>query len=53
MTAALGEMLAATPALAWVAAVDRLSGDDRRVVVLSAGIDGDVGLVTLAREGSP
>jgi hypothetical protein len=50
VTAALGEALAATPALAWVAAIDRLAAGDQRVVVLSAGIDGDVGLVTLARE---
>jgi hypothetical protein len=49
-----GEALAATPALAWAAAIDRLaSGDARRVLVVSAGVDGDVGVVTLAREPGP
>jgi hypothetical protein len=54
VTLGLGEALAATPALGWAAAIDRLaSGDARRVVVVSAGIDGDLGVVTLAREISP
>ena len=51
VTRGLGEALAATPALAWVAALDRVaSGEAARAVVVSAGIDGDVGVVTLARE---
>jgi hypothetical protein len=50
VTRSLGEALAATPALAWAAAVDQLaSGDAGRVLVVSAGIDGDVGAVTLSR----
>jgi 3-oxoacyl-(acyl-carrier-protein) synthase len=50
-TLGLGEALAATPALAWAAAVDLIaSGGAARVAVVSAGIDGDAGLVTLARE---
>jgi hypothetical protein len=54
VTAVLGEALAATPALGWVAAMDRLAcGDARRIVVVSAGVDGDVGVVTLARELAP
>jgi hypothetical protein len=54
VTRSLGEALAATPALAWAAAIDRVvSGDARRVLVVSAGVDGDVGVVTLAREPGP
>ncbi len=50
VTRHLGEALAATPALAWVAAVGLLAaGSCTRALVLSAGVDGDVGLVTLAR----
>jgi hypothetical protein len=46
-TRAFGESLAASPALAWAMALDLLA-DDRlgRVLVLSAGLDGDVGVVT-------
>jgi hypothetical protein len=45
----LGEALAASPALAWAAAVDLLTkGPARRVLVLSLGVDGEVGLVELA-----
>ncbi|QRN92952.1 hypothetical protein JRI60_27485 [Archangium violaceum] len=44
----LGEALAASPALAWAAAVDLLvGGRARRVQVLSLGVDGEVGLVEL------
>ena len=51
VTRRLGESLAATPALAWVSALDLLTaGSSARALVLSAGIDGDLGLVTLARE---
>jgi 3-oxoacyl-[acyl-carrier-protein] synthase II len=46
----LGDALAAAPALAWLAALDLLvSGTSRRAVVLSAGIDGQLGVVSLAR----
>ncbi len=45
----LGEALAASPALAWAAAVELLvGGRARRVLVLSLGVDGEVGLVELA-----
>jgi len=50
-TSALGEALAASPALAWVAALDLLvAGRARRALVLGAGTDGDIGAVVLARE---
>jgi len=45
----LGETLAASPALAWAAAVDLLAqGRAHRVLVLSLGVDGELGLVELA-----
>jgi hypothetical protein len=45
---ALGESLAASPALAWAVALDLLAVERyERVLVLSAGLDGDVGLVTI------
>ncbi|MCE9572562.1 MAG: hypothetical protein K8W52_05350, partial [Deltaproteobacteria bacterium] len=43
----LGEALAATPALAWLAALDRIRLGARRVVTLTIGVDGDLGVVTL------
>jgi len=44
----LGDSLAASPALGWVAALDLIAaGGARRVLVLSAGTDGDVGVVLL------
>lgn len=47
-----GESLAASPALAWAAAIDLLVAQGlRRALVLSAGLDGDVGVVML-RGGS-
>jgi len=53
VSAALGDALAASPALAWIAALDLLvAGAARRVLVLSAGIDGDLGAVVLAGVGS-
>lgn len=49
-SSALGDALAASPALAWLAALDLLaSGRARRALVLGAGTDGDVGAVVLAR----
>jgi hypothetical protein len=46
----LGDSLAATPALAWVVALDLLqSGKANRCLILNAGIDGGVGAVILAR----
>jgi hypothetical protein len=46
----LGETLAASPALAWVAALDLLVAQNaERAVVLSAGVDGDLGAVLLSR----
>jgi hypothetical protein len=50
-TAQLGDSLAASPALAWVATIDALSqGLAERALVLSAGIDGQVGSVLLSSE---
>ena len=46
----LGESLAASPALAWVLALDLLAHLDKpRALVLSAGPDGDLGAVVLGR----
>jgi hypothetical protein len=48
LMAGLGDALAATPALAWVAALDLLvQGVARRALVLAAGIDGDLGVVSM------
>jgi 3-oxoacyl-[acyl-carrier-protein] synthase II len=47
----LGDSLAATPALAWVAALDLLRPGER-AVVLTAGVDGDL-TATAFRRGSP
>jgi len=48
LSLALGEALAATPALAWVTALDGIvSGIARRALVLSAGLDGEIGAVIL------
>lgn len=47
LSAHWGESLAATPALAWTAAIDILAtGRARRVLVLSAGIDREIAAVT-------
>ncbi len=49
VSAGLGDALAASPALAWIAALDLLAGGHaRRALVLGAGTDGDVGAVVLA-----
>ncbi len=46
----LGDSLAATPALAWVAALDLLvSGEAERALILNAGTDAAVGAVLLGR----
>jgi hypothetical protein len=47
LSLALGEALAAAPALAWVAALDLIAGESKRALVLSAGIDGDLAAVVL------
>jgi 3-oxoacyl-(acyl-carrier-protein) synthase len=48
LSRALGEALAATPALAWVTALDSIvSGGARRALALSAGLDGEIGGVLL------
>ncbi|HEU5076446.1 MAG TPA: beta-ketoacyl synthase N-terminal-like domain-containing protein, partial [Polyangiaceae bacterium] len=50
---ALGESLAATPALACTVALDLLSAEGlARVLILSHGLDGDLGVVTI-RSGGP
>jgi hypothetical protein len=52
-TARLGDALAATPALAWAAALDQIAcGAARRALVLSAGIDGQVGAVVLSKDAA-
>jgi hypothetical protein len=49
----LGDALAASPALAWVAALDLLAaGRARRALVIGAGTDGDVG-ASLFTTGAP
>jgi hypothetical protein len=53
-TARLGDALAATPALAWAAALDQIaSGAARRAIILSAGIDGQVGAVVVSKDAAP
>lgn len=48
VTAWRGDALAATPALAWLAALDRIaSGRARRAAILSRGADGETGVVVL------
>jgi 3-oxoacyl-(acyl-carrier-protein) synthase len=48
VSAALGDSLAAAPALAWIAALDLIvAGDAKRALVLAAGTDGDVAAVAL------
>lgn len=46
---ALGETVAAGPALAAIAAADAVADGAARVLVLTAGIDGDVGAIVIAR----
>ena len=46
---ARGESLAASAALAVIAAVDRLASSPGRVVALTLGVDGDPGVVVLSR----
>ena len=45
VTREMGESLAATPALAWVVAIDLLQGNFDRALVLTCGIDDHVGAV--------
>jgi len=52
LTNLLGESLAATPAVAWVAALGMLvETGAKRALVLTAGPDGDLGAVVLTRGG--
>jgi 3-oxoacyl-[acyl-carrier-protein] synthase II len=46
---ALGQTLAAAPALAWVAAVDLIVSGAERVAVVGGGVDGPEGAVVFAR----
>jgi hypothetical protein len=48
-TAVDGETLAAAPALAWAAAIEKLHRDASRVLCLSVGLDGDLGVAALRR----
>jgi hypothetical protein len=53
LTKFMGEALAATPAIAWVAALGMLvETGGKRALVLSAGPDGDLGAVVLTRGGA-
>ncbi len=53
LTNLLGESLAATPAVAWVAALGMLvETGGKRALVLTAGPDGDLGAVVLTRGGA-
>jgi 3-oxoacyl-(acyl-carrier-protein) synthase len=45
-----GDALAAAPALAWCAAIDRIRAGARSVVAISAGIDGHVAAVRFVRD---
>lgn len=54
ITAALGESLAASPALAWIVALDLLrAGVVRRALTLTAGVDGDLGVAVFSRGAAP
>lgn len=55
LSAALGESLAATPALAWAAAADLMQAEPApaRVLVLTVGPDGELGEVLLRRPARP
>jgi len=53
LSTALGESLAASPALAWTVALDLLVSEAfGRVLVVSRGLDGDLGVVAI-RSGAP
>ena len=49
VSAALGQSLAATPALAWAAAIDLLAEGADRISVVGPALDGDSGTVTFTR----
>ncbi|MCK6590068.1 MAG: hypothetical protein L6Q76_21055 [Polyangiaceae bacterium] len=52
-TARFGDSLAGSPAIAWAAALDGIaSGSARRALIVSAGIDGQVGSVRISAESS-
>lgn len=55
ITKAQGESLAATPAVAWVTAIRELDvrATKKKAVVISAGIDGGLGIVTFVKEALP
>lgn len=51
VSAALGESLAATTALAWLAALDLITaGVMRCVLILTAGVDGELGVTVFTKE---
>ena len=50
--AALGETLAAAPALAWTVALEGIAAGAERVVVVSSGLDRQLGVVAFTREES-
>jgi hypothetical protein len=49
VVSALGDPLAGGPALGWAAALDLIAAGAQRVLVLSVGLDGDLGVVELQR----
>ncbi len=49
VAAAMGQSLAAGPALAWAAALDLVAGGTARVAVTGRGLDGDAGVVVFSR----
>jgi 3-oxoacyl-(acyl-carrier-protein) synthase len=53
LSSLVGDALAATPALGWALALSWLQGRDHgEALVLSAGLDGEIGAVALAREAA-
>jgi len=46
LSISFGDALAASPALAWVAAIDLVDGTADRAMVIGAGTDGDVGVAS-------
>jgi hypothetical protein len=46
LSIAFGDALAASQALAWIAAIDLIDGTSDRAVVIGAGTDGDIGVVS-------
>lgn len=53
LSASLGHALAAAPALGWIAALDMVAHEGaEHALIISAGLDGDLGAVVMGRRGS-